>query len=79
MNRGHIEFMAKDRIREFHQEAAARDLVRSTAQEHRSQVLHKFGLLVARVVAALRSHEVNASAVLAETPQDRSARTVYSE
>jgi hypothetical protein len=78
MNRGHIEFMAKDRIRAFHQEAAARDLVRSAAQEHRSQVLHKFGLLVARVVA-LRSHEVNTSAVLAESPQDRSARTVYSE
>jgi hypothetical protein len=79
MNRGQIEFMARDRIREFHQEAAARDLVRSAAQEHRTQVLHKFGLLVARVVVALRSHEVNASAVLAESPQDRSTRSVYSD
>jgi hypothetical protein len=79
MNRGHIEFMAKDRIREFHQEAAARDLVRSAAQERRSQVLHKCGLLVARVMAVLRSHEVNASAVLAEMPQDRSTQSVYSD
>ncbi len=76
MNRGHIEFMAKDRIRAFHQEAAARDLVRSAVQARRAQIFHKLGFLVARVVAC-RSHKVNASTVLAKSPPDRSTRSVY--
>lgn len=43
MNKDHVEFLAKDRISGFHQEAAARGLVRLSrgGREHKGVKLHR--------------------------------------